>query len=850
MDAEIEFLGMLIQDNDRIHQIDGITVKDHFYMPMHGEIFDAVKHLINKKQIADVINIANHLQSSECFIEIGGKTYLEKLSKTMSVATMKNRGVLLHNLWLKRQIIDVNRKYTEKLANSSFTEINDLVREQESEIFRLSQAGNNVVTHDTDTLVDNVMHDFLDSIQNNRPRGIPSGFRDVDNIIGGFKNGSLIVLGAATSAGKALKMDAKILTDSGWVLNKDLKIGDRVCSIDGKESIVNGIFPQGIRKTFKVHFIDGRTIECDGDHLWEVCGSALKNKSKVMKTIDIMEKLKFPTYKNRIHVPYFSGNYGVKKDFIVHPYILGVLLGDGCLQRGCSWTKLDMFIVDKINSLLPDKHFISHGKKHSFCITTKSRNKTNKLLIELKNIGLWGTRSYERFIPEQYFYASMEQRMELLNGILDTDGTVDDSGSVEYSSSSLQLAKDVQKLAWSLGFRCRMQTKRVFLKGIEKRLAYRMIITGTNHHLLFCTPIKKDRIKLQKRIQPLTITKVEECGYAECQCISVSHPRKLYITDDFIPTHNTSMAMNLAYNIASADKKVLFLSLEMTGEELTSRLISAHTGVNSMSFDTGKHIGGVDHQRPYTLEEYDEIRMQSIYVKELPILIEDEPDVNMSQLQSRLKFHKKKNNIDIVIIDYFQLLKGFTTEKYQTDVAKYKAIANGMKVLAKEINIPIILLSQLSRGVDSRDDHQPKLTDLKETGDLENAADIVMLLYREAYYWEQKEPTFPGQAPTRNVGEEHDTYQIRATAYGEKYQKYKEWKTKYDEIKNKAELNIAKNRKGPIGRVTLFFDKAKTKFCDIEPDGTPTPPKQQIVQQMYRADWDGRQEEELENIPF
>ena len=217
---------------------------------------------------------------------------------------------------------------------------------------------------------------------------------------GGFRSPDLIRIGGRPSMGKALPMDAKILTVDGFALNKDLKIGDKIASIDGKESFVTGIYPQGIVETYEIEFSDGRTIECCKDHLWEVNSSKFKNKTLVLSTLQIKDRLTKKRYKGRMSIPMYCGVFGVEKDFIINPYLMGVLIGDGSLTNGVEWCKPDMYITEKISNIIDKNHSVKSYSGNRFSIIgTKGKN---IYLNELRKLGLYNTHSYERFIPTEY----------------------------------------------------------------------------------------------------------------------------------------------------------------------------------------------------------------------------------------------------------------------------------------------------------------------------------------------------------------------------------------------------------------------------------------------------------------
>ena len=593
---------------------------------------------------------------------------------------------------------------------------------------------------------------------------------------GGFRAPDLIIIGGRPSMGKALPMNAKVLTPKGFVLNKDLKIGDSVASIDGKRSIVTGIYPQGVIKTYEIEFSDGRKRECCGEHLWEVNSSKFTNKKKVLTTLQIKDYLSKVRYNGRMSIPMYSGVFGYRKEFIINPYLMGVLLGDGMLTCGASWCKPDKFIVEKISKLIDERYVISEYSGNRFSITS-NRNK-NMYIDELSRYELLNKRSYERFIPYEYMDASRSQRLELLNGLLDTDGDVDKLGSISYNSTSERLANDVQELCWSLGYRCSIRKRKSYLNGEMMRDSYRLNISSKNQCELFDLPRKKERVK-NRKVKPLTIVSVKEKSFTECQCISVSHERALYITDDYIVTHNTQFALHFAKHAAYSRKQVLFISIEMTASQLADRLLLEDDRISMYNLRTGN----------LSNDEWGYLDKRAGELYNLNINIADNHNIRyINNIKSEARRMKRKDKLDIMFIDYLGLIR--TNMKFGTRDLEIGYITGELKNLAKELNIPIVLLSQLSRPPKGISVKEPQLEDLRESGNIEQDADVVMFIHRPSYY----DPTV-----TNSLGESWD---------------------------NKGKLIISKYREGARNRDIIFkHDDAFKKIFDDDDNSKPIIPE-------------------------
>ncbi len=250
----------------------------------------------------------------------------------------------------------------------------------------------------------------------------------------------------------------------------------------------------------------------------------------------------------------------------------------------------------------------------------------------------------------------------------------------------------------------------------------------------------------------------------------------------------TAFAINLAINACQTLKdkhtdgplpSVGFFSLEMSSEQLTTRILSMQTSIDSSALRAGR-IGE---------EHYNTLRKQATELGGLPLFIDDTPALSISAIRTRARRLKRKNNLGILFIDYLQLIRG--SGKSDNRVLEVSEITQGLKALAKELSIPIIALSQLSRAVEQRDDKRPMLSDLRESGAIEQDADIVMFIYREEYYLTRKEPA----AGTPQ---------------------YTEWLEQLNKVHNLAEIIIAKHRNGPIGIVQLFYDGSYSRFGNYQ----------------------------------
>lgn len=363
--------------------------------------------------------------------------------------------------------------------------------------------------------------------------------------------------GSSVGTGKAQPLDTLIWTPNGAKKMGDLKVGDKILGVNSDIQTVIGIFPQGEIDCYKVTFTDGTSTECSKDHLWTV---HLEKGGERVLTIKEMEEKglrripKKGFYGSGQHKSYGLWRFALpilekpiefnSRKVSIDPYTLGVLLGDGCFSNGS--VTIANPEIDIINGIVLPKGMKKTLKKQiskaiEICLVTTEYY--NPLKRALKFYGLLGKHSYEKFIPKEYLINDIQTRIEILRGLMDTDGTVSKHGAVSFEVTSLQLVKDVKFLATSLGCKCyNIRTKKSYIGKVRHRDCYRLSITipkGLNVFKHCKQKIERSSLKERRYLTRKFFKKIEYVGKKQMQCISVSNENNLYLCDDFIPTHNT-----------------------------------------------------------------------------------------------------------------------------------------------------------------------------------------------------------------------------------------------------------------------------------------------------------------------
>lgn len=390
----------------------------------------------------------------------------------------------------------------------------------------------------------------------------------------------LLSISAPPRTGKALSMDSGILTPNGWKLMKDIHEGDYVISADGKKAKVLGVFPQGKKDMYRVTFDDKTEVKCSGDHLWEVKtrDDRRRGGSRVVSTESMLhnamvEKGKRKNYSIDYVKPVEFENKLEKTD--LKPYLLGALLGDGGLSSGgIKITNIDKEILTRVEKELPSGDVLKHIEKHDYRIIKEKdiRDKhgylvKNKVQQKLEEYALYGKRSEDKFIPKKYLYSSIENRVDLLRGLMDTDGSLSTQSIAEFDTISKQLVDDVTELVRSLGGR--VVTGEKIGKYTDKD--GNMVECNKVYRLYIKMPINPFYLKRkaekyitrEKHIRKYKyIEKIEKIEDEECQCIYVDHPSHLFVTDGYNLTHNTTIGERffLWCMLRHAEKSCFFVS--------------------------------------------------------------------------------------------------------------------------------------------------------------------------------------------------------------------------------------------------------------------------------------------------
>lgn len=819
LDAEAAVLSAAMLDRDALDLVLETLKPEHFYSEANARIYQACQALAVVSTPIDVVSVASWLRDREWLAKVGGSPYLGHLvDATPAVGHVQAHAKVVFEKWRLRQLITTCQT-TAAAGYGDVGETQAFIDAHEGAVFALGHEGragetSTVIARDA---VQECFSEMVAAAESGRAVvGIPTGYDRLDDKMSGLHEGDLTIVAARPGMGKALAEDALVLTPLGWRTMGSLRTGDLVVGSDGEARRVLGVFDQGEKPVFRVTLRDGGSVECCDEHLWLTRTRAERCRGGaggVRSTAQIRATLARGKDGGLNHsLPMMRpAQLAPLGPLPLAPYLLGVLLGDGCTRNACvGIDNPEQDIRQRVVALLPGGDAVTADDDglHLRIRREKRNNEPSTTKQLLEALGLVGCLSWQKFIPELYLRASVEDRIALLQGLCDTDGHVEHTGTmVEFSTTSPQMVAGVRFLVGSLGGLASVSEKLGhYTKGGERvttRTAYRVRISFPAGGVCPVSSAKHlARWKARpRRIVERFIASIEPAGRKRCLCIAVDAPDQLYVCNDFIVTHNTSFVLNVAVNVAAprmitvADPKdngrkierldtitgACVFSLEMPRKQIGHRLLCSEARV-----DLGK-------SRASKLHDSDWRKMieAAKFIGSLPLWVDDTPALTLLQLRAKIRRIQAEFNraatdtapeqkVGLVMVDYLQLMKG--RDGVQNREQEISEISRGLKGLAKELKVPVIALSQLNRSVETRGkkDKRPMLSDLRESGAIEQDADNILFIYRDDYY-------------------NPDT----------------------SELKGIAEIIVAKQRNGATGPVKVAFNAACTRFDNLEPGQYP-----------------------------
>lgn len=846
-EAEEAVLGAVLLDPNSFLNVASFLNPDDFFLKRHEYVWLALSRLQERNDPMDYITVSQELRDMTVLDEIGGQAFLTYLvNNTPSSVHAEVYGRLVERASIRRNML-IATDEIRKLALDEEMPIDKVISEAEQALFTVSDSQ---VKREFVPMWQAVS-EYYDEMEKLLAAGagmigVPTGFKALDGLLGGFQKSDLIVFAGRPGMGKCVTGDTLIATSKGMIPIKQLKPSGQgtlddeggvfypleigVQTPDGIKK-TSHFYDSGIKPTLKITTRAGYSLAGTHHHPVMVLSSS---GEKIWKKLDELEVGDYiavqrhaPVWGNCSKLSEFSYNYNDNLRSTKVPnfadsldpklsYIFGLLIGDGGLtrKRNVSLSSADQEIINIFHKWADDMGLNArYNAGYDYRITSMV------LFAWLENLDVTGY-AHEKKVPSAILNSSQECVKSFLQGLFDTDGHAESKrGYLQYVSSSFELANQVHILLLQFGI-----VSKLTFKPNKKRGAWSIRITGDNarkfySNIGFKLDRKQSRSKLLPEIsnvnldvvpylpnvevpygykdkyaryfngsrkpsyttlktisdfQPAVssllepkfywdeIHKIEDNGLQHCYDLTV--PDGHAFVANGIVSHNTSFLLTVALNIARMGARVALFTMEMGVEQMVQRLISMETGIRMQQLRTAD----------LSAREHSRFTEAVGRISHLPIFIDDTPGITPIEMRTKCRRLQHEYGLDLVMVDYMQLMSAGSA--YQNNrVQEISYISRSLKELAREMNVTVLSAAQLSRAVEQRQDKRPQLSDLRESGSIEQDADAVMFLYRDEVY--NPETT---------------------------------------EFPNQADVLLSKHRHGPTGTISLYFEKSITKFMDVD----------------------------------
>ncbi len=759
IEAEQSVLGAMMLSKDAIADVVEVLRPGDYYRPAHQLIYDAVLDLYARGEPADAVTVSAELTRAGQLARVGGATYLHTLISLVPTAAnagyyaaiVADRAILRRLVTAGTRIVQMGYDASSG-ANDIEGSVDDVVDRAQAEVYEVTERR----TSEDYVHIESLLQPTLDEIEKISATGgigtgIPTGFRQLDEITNGLHPGQMVTVAGRPGSGKALALDTALPTPTGWTSMGEVDIGDTLLGADGRPTRVVAATDVLIgRPCFEVEFSDGTVITADAQHQWVTMAAPRRASvlvgadgssdlagvpvTTVVTTAALHHDL---TRSGRAHTVTRATPLQLPAAAVpLPPYLLGVWLADpdsdavsvtcpdaamlprlraagvtasplaGTLRyrvqlpvpvatprrcivcgtvfvpaqphaRTCGRScrhRLQLRSAAPARSACPDCGGPSSAGRR--CRACQLQHGT--VQARLRGLGVLG----DKHIPPAYLRAGTAQRRALLDGLL--DGQPDASGTAQvHTGTNRRLAAGVRELAATLGLHTMLRVETV---------------GGRDHYAVSVEEPGAAAARSVVAVRPVASVPV--------RCVQVDNAEHLYLAGStLVPTHNSTLALDVARSAAVKHRKsTAIFSLEMGKLEIMMRLFAAEAGVALQNMRSG-HMNDQDWRR---------LALRSSELADAPLFIDDSPNLTMMEIRAKARRLRQRHDLQLIVIDYLQLMtSGKRVESRQQEVSEF---SRAMKLLAKELDVPVVALSQLNRGPEQRTDKKPLLSDLRESG--------------------------------------------------------------------------------------------------------------------------------------
>ena len=778
LDVEEVVLGALMLDKDAFINVVDVLQPESFYSDAHQAIYRACKTLFENNTAIDLITVNDQLRKSGELDKAGGPYRLVQLSNRVgSAANVEYHARIIAQKAIARELIKVSAEI-QRDAYDETKDVFDLLDDAEKGIFAITEEKLSRGVESIGELGPKALK-MLEEVREKSTdgegiTGVPTGFTELDKVTNGWQPSDLIILAARPGMGKCLgKGTPIIMYDGTRKAVEDVRVGDVLMGDDSTPRRVLSL-ARGRERMYWVRQTFGDDYRVNESHILTVRKSRADRRDEPRGTVtdiavrDFLGKAaKWRNDHKGFKVP-VDFDY---QDVPVDPYFLGLWLGDGKATAATVYTQDEPCVaaIEAYAAVRGDGvSVVDADRCPGYLITSgyTGRQRFESLRTDLRALGVLG----DKHIPQAYLSNSRSIRLQLLAGLIDSDGHLNrgHGETFEITQANERLARDIKYLCDTLGYRTTIRSKRATIRarGYESTV-WRVRFNGDVDEI----PVKLER----KRAAPWgsvqdwrnSTIRLENDGIGDYYGFVIDGNHRFLLGDGTV-THNTAFVLSIARNAAMDFKKsVAIFSLEMANVQLVQRLLSMEAEVSGQKMRSGQLSDG----------EWDKLQQGIERLSAAPIYIDDTPAINIFELRAKCRRLKMQRGVDLIIIDYLQLMSGSASQGKNTNrEQEISTISRNLKQLAKESGVPVIALSQLSRAVEQRGgDKRPMLSDLRESGAIEQDADMVNFIYRPEYY---------------DIDQDADG----------------------NSLKGVAKIIIAKNRHGELKDVQLKWISQQAKF--------------------------------------
>jgi replicative DNA helicase len=760
LEAEQSVLGSMLLERDAIARVVELARPEDFYRDAHRKIFEVIVELFERGEPADLISVSDRLRATGILDDVGGASYVTSLLHAVpTAANVEYHARLVVQKSMLRQMITAGTR----IVGMGFREDQDvevLVDAAEKLVYGIASRR---MGQDFVPLPEILRESFERIDKRYRDKGmvtgVPTGFAELDKITSGLQPADLIIVAARPSMGKCLKFDAQVVdAATGEVRTIQEMVAEGRGSLLSlttehrfRPAAPSHFVDDGIKPVYRVHTSGGRAVETTLTHPfltpsgWEPL-AALEPGAliAVPRRLPVFGRAELPDHEIKLMAYLCSGRLPaspqVAEDFADAASAAEAILAATRATRSRSAARS-----------------IGGGAEGGAAVA-------DLLWRHPELAHPPGTRP----IPPVVFTLRREKLALFLNRLLGALAEVIEHPNgyqVVLPLPSARMARDVQHLLLRIGAPGTLEGSTLTI-GVAATMAVLREVGMFGWERLRRWARNAQRSLLDEiDVMWEEVTDIEEIGAFQVYDLTVPETHNFVAND--VCVHNTTFALNIAQHAALEQKTpVAIFSLETNKEQLVQRMLCSEAGVDSSRLRTG-YLTDADWPRLATAMGR---------LSEAPIFIDDSANVTAIEMRAKARKLKAEHGLGLIIIDYLQMMQSYKRSENRTQ--EVSEIARAIKSLAKELDIPVIAISQLSRVVEATGSRRPQLSHLRESGELEQVADLVVFIYREDYY---------DQARARSEGKE-----------------------------NTAEIRIAKHRNGPVADIEMFFHREHGRFRDLD----------------------------------